>query len=171
MDWLGVKEFIKDSIYYIITFVLVFLFAIYVISFSQVVGPSMKDTLDNGNIVIISKLNYKFTNPKKNDIVAFDFKGTKFLIKRVIAVPNDKVFIKENKIYVNDELLEEPYVTKDTSSVDKDYGTLKDNEYFVLGDNRDDSLDSRNFGFINKDDIIGRVIIKLYPFNEVKLIK
>lgn len=171
MDWLGFKEFIKDSIWHIITFVLVFLFVIYVISFSQIIGPSMKDTLNNGDIVLVSKLNYKFTDPKRNDIIAFNMKGLKFAVKRVIGVPNDKVSIKNNKVYINDKLLDEPYIISSTNSSDKDYGILGKDEYFVLGDNREDSADSRRFGFVKKSDIIGKVVIRLYPFNEIKLIK
>ncbi len=171
MDWLGVKEFIKDSIGYIITFIAMFLFVIYVISFGQVIGPSMKNTLDNGDIVLVSKLNYKFKEPKKDDIIAFNFKGTKFLIKRIIAIPGDKVSINDNKVYLNDKILNEPYIIENTNSSDRDFGILEEDEYFVLGDNRGDSLDSRNFGFIKKSDIIGRVIVKLFPFNEIKIIK
>lgn len=170
MDWLGVKEFIKDSIGYIVSFMLVLLFVVYILSFGQVIGPSMKETLNNGDIVIVNKLVYKINNIKRNDIVAFNYQGSKFLTKRVIGLPGEKISFKDNKIYIDDKVIEEDYIIPSELN-NKEYGNIPDDSYFLMGDNRLDSLDSRNFGFVTKDAIIGKVIIRVFPFNKMGIVK
>jgi len=170
MDWLGVKEFIKDSFIYIILCILVILFVVYVVSFGQVIGPSMNNTLNNGNIILVSKLHSKILTIKRNDIIAFDYSGNKFLIKRVIGIENDIISFKDNKLYINDKLVEEDYIIP-IEIKDKTYDVVPKDSYFVMGDNRGDSLDSRNFGFIKKSDIIGKVIFRIFPFDKIGIVK
>jgi signal peptidase I len=176
MDWLDFKEFIKDSFVYIATFAVVILIIVYIASFTQVVGPSMDNTLSNGDITIVSKSHYRIFKVNKGDIISFTNAGTKYLVKRVIALPGDAIEFIEGKPYVNGEMLNEPYVYDNpdrTNVLTKDFGIVPDNSYFVLGDNRDDSLDSRSsqVGFVNKDDIIGKIIFRLFPFHRMKVVK
>ncbi|HOZ54302.1 MAG TPA: signal peptidase I [Bacilli bacterium] len=171
MDWLDIKEFIKDSIIYIIIFIVVFLIIIYLISFTQVIGSSMENTLSDKDIVLISKIHYKVFDIKRGNIISFKYKDTKYLIKRVIAIPGDKIEFVFGKLYINGNLTKEEYIGSNSVPINHDYGKVPDDKYFVLGDNRNNSLDSRTIGFISKEDIIGKIVIRLFPFNKIKLVK
>lgn len=172
MDWRDLKEFIKDSFVYLAVFVVVLIIVLYVVSFSQVIGPSMNNTFNDGDITILSRIHYKLFSIKRGEILSFKDKNFKYLIKRVIGLPGEHVEIINNVVYINDEILEEKYKTDNSIKViNNDYGVIPENQYFVLGDNRDDSYDSRSFGFINKEDIIGKIVFTIFPFNKIKLIK
>lgn len=174
MDWLDFKEFIKDSMVYIMTFMVVILILVYIASLTQVVGPSMNKTLEDGDITVILKFQYKIFKPKRGDIVSFKYDETKYLIKRVIGLPGEHIEIKDSKVYIDDKLYDEEYVLTDNNKkvVNRDYGVVPENQYFVLGDNRDNSLDSRyeKVGFINKKDFIGKVVFRFFPFQNVKFV-
>lgn len=178
MDWLDIKEFIKDTLGYIILIAIILLIAIYVVGLQQVVGPSMKSTLENSDILILDKITYKFIDVKRNDIISFYSEETKYLIKRVIGLPGDYVEIKNNKLYINNKEINETYlkddvITNDFSLLELGYEKIPEDMYFVLGDNRENSKDSRNpnIGLIKKEDIIGKVRFRLWPLNKLKLIK
>ena len=110
MDWLTIKEFIKDSIKFIlVVFVLMFLM-VYVVSITQVVGNSMSPTLENGEVLILNKAKYRFSEVKRGDIIAFTYEDTKYLIKRVIGLPGDYISIKDNKVYINGKYYKENYL-------------------------------------------------------------
>ena len=161
MDWLDIKEFIKDTLKYILFIVAVLVIAIYVIGLQQVVGDSMNPTLKNGDVVIIDKLTYKLIPLKRGDIVSFYYDDTKYLVKRIIGLPGETLEIKNNKIYINNEVIND-YVKninmKDFSLEELGYSKIPDNMYFVMGDNRENSLDSRDsrVGLIPKEAIIGK---------------
>ena len=173
MDWLEIKEFLKDSFKFII-FVIVSLFLfVYVISITQVVGNSMSPTLKNGEVLLLNKAKYRFSTIKRGDIVSLDYADTKYLIKRIIGMPGDSVSIKNSKVYINDELLEETYIPKNLSYKDFEleslgYETIPKDMYFVLGDNRADSLDSREMGLVHKDAINGEIFIRFWPLNKLR---
>ncbi len=177
MDWLDIKEFIKDSIKYLLLIVGVMLVIIYVFTFQQVVGPSMMNTLNEGDIVFLSKSHYRVFEIKRYDIISFKYDDTKFLIKRVIGLPGDKIEFKDNKLYINDVYIEENYVgdykSADFSLSDIGYEVIPQNMYFVRGDNRENSLDSTDskVGLIKKEDILGKVIIRIFPFNKIAILK
>lgn len=173
MDWLDIKEFIKDSFVYILIFIVVLLIVIYLVSFTQVIGPSMSNTLNDKDITIVFKANYKIFEVSRGDIISFKYKDTKYLIKRVIGLPGDQIEYIDGKLYINDNLYEEEYIDVNKNKTDFNmlYEIIPDNEYFVLGDNRDNSLDSRKIGFIKKDDIIGKIVFRIFPFNGIKYIK
>ena len=173
MDWLTIKEFIKDSIKFIlVVFVLMFLM-VYVVSITQVVGNSMSPTLENGEVLILNKAKYRFSEVKRGDIIAFTYEDTKYLIKRVIGLPGDYISIKDNKVYINGKYYKENYLkdidTPNFELTNLGYTKVPENMYFVLGDNRDNSLDSRKIGLVNKTDIIGEIAIRFWPINKFKI--
>lgn len=121
--------------------------------------------------LIIDEISYRFNEPQRGDIVVFKYpKDTKqYFIKRVIGLPGDKVKIQDNAVYINGNKLEESYLLAGTETVlpVRGYGevTLAEDEYFLLGDNRGQSLDSRIFGLVKKDLIVGRTWIRGWPFS------
>ncbi|MCI7701556.1 MAG: signal peptidase I [Tenericutes bacterium] len=178
MDWLDIKEFLSDTIKYIIFIVVILVIAVYVVGLQQIVGPSMTPTLRNGDIVILDKLSYRFSEIKRDDIVALYYADTKFLVKRVVGLPGETVEFKDNKLYINGKYYEEKYlgddiVTDNFSLEELNYTTIPDDMYLVLGDNRGDSMDSRDsdVGLIPKKDIYGKVRFKIWPINEFKYVK
>ena len=173
MDWLTIKEFIKDSVKFIlIVFILIFLM-VYVVSITQVVGNSMSPTLENGEVLILNKAKYRLSEVKRGDIIAFTYEDTKYLIKRVIGLPGDYVSIKDNKVYINGKYYVEDYLknvdTPNFELTELGYTKVPENMYFVLGDNRDNSLDSRKIGLVNKSDIIREIVIRFWPITKFKL--
>lgn len=142
-------------------------------------GTSMYSTLQNNDRLIIEKVSYHFTFPKKGDIIVFKCPSdtSKKFIKRVIAVQGDKVKIVDDKVYVNGIQLKEKYayymnkqVTDDLRVHNFDEKTVPSDTVFVLGDNRYNSLDSRfenEVGFVNKKLIIGKEALRIYPFNKI----
>lgn len=146
----------------------------YCIEKTNVIGSSMEKTLFAGDPIIIDKFSYRLTDPKRFDVIVFKQGGDEhsyYNIKRIIGLPGETVIIKDGIIYINGEILE------DIVNVDEmaNYGLaaeeilLEDNEYFVLGDNRNYSEDSRfaSIGNITRDEIIGKAVIRLSPFNFV----
>lgn len=178
MDWLSFKEAVKDLLKYVIFILVVLILALYVVGLQQVVGPSMNPTLSNNDVVILDKLSYKFIDIKRGDIVALYYADTKFLIKRVIGLPGEKIYFQDNTLYINDVKYEENYlnddvITDDFSLDSLGYTIIPDEMYLVLGDNRGDSMDSRDpdVGLISKKDIIGKVRVQIWPINEFKIVK
>jgi len=168
MDWLDIKEFLKDAFKYILFIVFVLFIAIYVIGLQQIVGSSMNPTLNNNDVIILDKLTPKFVNLKRGDIISFYYDETKFLIKRVIGLPGEYIEIINNEIYINNEIIKD-YVKnfniKDFKLEDLGYDKIPEDMYFVLGDNRENSLDSRDsrVGLIKKEDIIGKKLVRIWP--------
>lgn len=164
-------EWIKTIIF---AFALAFLITIFVAP-TIVRGQSMYPTLDNNNYLILNKTSYWFSQPKNGDIIVFkstlpDEKNEyKDLVKRIIGVPGDHVVITDGKVYINDELQEESYINGDYTDGLVDL-TVPDNSVFVMGDNRPNSLDSRSeqVGIVSEDSIIGKVAIRVFPFNQIR---
>ena len=174
MDWLSIRELLKDSLKLIlIVFVILFLM-IYIVSVTQVVGSSMSPTLSDGEVLILNKFNYRIFDVKRGDIISLDYEDTKYLIKRVIGLPGETVEIKNNELYINNTLYEEDYlpddlVYPDFSLNDLGYSVIPDDMYLVLGDNREDSLDSREIGLIKKEEINGKIVFRLWPINKISI--
>lgn len=178
MDWLEIKEFFKDAFKYIIVIVAVLFLAIYIVTLQQVVGPSMSPTLKNGDIVLLDKVSYRFAKIKRKDIVALYYADSKYLIKRVIGKPGEKVEFKDNHLYINGVKFKEDYLpkgitTEDFELNDLGYTIIPKDMYLVLGDNRENSLDSRDkkVGLVPKKNIIGKVRIQIWPLNSIKIVK
>ena len=137
----------------------------------EISGNSMSPTFNDGEIVLALKKN-KY---KQGDIIAF-YHGNKILIKRIIGKSGDWIDIdKDGFIYVNNEKLEEEYIDKlayGNTDIDLPY-QVPDNKYFVLGDDRENSIDSRNtqIGSIDQNDVVGKIKIKIWPLTKFKIIK
>ena len=172
MDWLSIREFIIDFVKLIIVIVIILFLMIYVVSVTQVVGNSMKSTLENGDVLILNKFKYQFTDIKRGDIISLEYADTKYLIKRVIGLPGDNISIRDNVLYIKGELYVENYLDEGLEYDDFElsslgYDKIPEDMYLVLGDNREDSLDSREIGLISKDDVIGKVSFRIWPLNKL----
>lgn len=172
------KKIIKEIIIWVVEIIAVILLAYFLVEYAAekttVVGESMETTLQEGDKVIINKLAYRFSKPKRFDVIVFKQSGKEhsyYNIKRIIGLPGETVQIKDGVVYINGE----PITEKSAVDVINNPGlavepiTLEDKEYFVLGDNRNLSEDSRfaNIGNVVLDDIIGKAWIRLKPFNFV----
>ncbi len=151
---------------------LIVLFRIFVLEPHSVSGSSMENTFQDGDYVLVDKISYKFISPKKGDVVVFNppenVNNKNRFIKRIIATSGENIYVNENGTYINNNLIPENFVTfKSTKASDNI--TLNNDQYFVMGDNRSVSYDSRYWGAINKDEIQGRVLIRLYPFNKISI--
>lgn len=169
MDFRELREFIKDFGSYIIVGIVVILLFMYVIAFIQVQGPSMQNTFTEGDLVFLSKVHYKFSDVKRGEIIIFENNGVKNLIKRVIGLPGEKVEFKNNTLYINGQAYEEDYLSEGVTTNDYSSGEIPENCYIVLGDNRNNSQDSRDLGCIKKEQIIGKVIVRFWPVNKMKM--
>lgn len=167
-------EIISTVVYLLVVFVLIFLFIHFVGQRTVVSGSSMENTLSNGDNLIIDKISYRFRDPERFEVVVFPYKLDEktFFIKRVIGLPGETVYIDaKGTIYINGEKLEESYgreVIANPGLASSEI-TLADDEYFVLGDNRNNSEDSRfdDVGNIKRSDLIGRAWVRIYPFSEM----
>ena len=167
-------EIISTVVYLLVVFVLIFLFIHYVGQRTVVSGSSMENTLSNGDNLIIDKISYRFRDPERFEVVVFPYKLDEktFFIKRVIGLPGETVYIDaKGTIYINGEKLEENYgreVIANPGLASSEI-TLAEDEYFVLGDNRNNSEDSRfdDVGNIKRSDLIGRAWVRIYPFSEM----
>ena len=130
MDLRDIKEFLKDALKYIIAIAVILIFAIYVVSFQEVIGPSI-----------------------------------------IIGLPGEHIEYKDNILYVDGKKISDSRSssTKDFKLESIGYDTIPKDMYLVLGDNRTNSSDSRTFGLVKKSDIIGKVNIRIYPFNKIKI--
>lgn len=153
---------IKEVIPYIVIVVVVVLIRTFIITPVRVDGDSMKNTLKNGDILLL----YKLSSIDRFDIIVLDEeKDNEKIIKRVIGLPGETVAIKKGKIYINDKVIDDEYAYGETSDYDK--VTLGDDEYFILGDNRLISKDSRYFGPIKEKEIKGKIVFRLFPFTKI----
>ncbi|MBM7646842.1 signal peptidase I [Scopulibacillus daqui] len=144
-------------------------------------GQSMMPTLQDGNRLIVNKLDYEISKPHRFDVVIFHATKNEDYVKRVIGLPGDKIAYKNDTLYVNDKPVKEPYLDKYkseliTGNLTQDF-TLQgltghtrvpEGKVFVLGDNRRDSVDSRVFGFVDEDQIVGKVNLRYWPLSEMQ---
>lgn len=168
-----------------------------VLASAKVQQESMENTLYNDEKLIVDKVSYNFTAPKREDIIIFfdnDEKGNIFqegyeylkeivsisydtdnrtrLVKRVIGIPGDEIDIKDGKVYLNENVLEEIYVKGETYSRNSELPIkVEEDTVFVLGDNREVSKDSRNFGLVKINQIEGKAVFRISPFNRFGFIK
>lgn len=144
---------------------------------TYVSGSSMENTLSDGDNLIVDKITYRFSDPQRFDIIVFPFRYEDhvYYIKRIIGLPGETVQITDGDIYIDGEILQESYgreVIKD-SGLAAEPIALGEDEYFVLGDNRNDSTDSRDpsVGVIHRDEIIGRAWLRIWPLDKFGVLK
>ena len=172
-----VKELISTAVYLLVVVALTFLFVQYVGQRTHVNGDSMNNTLENGDNLIVDKISYRFRDPERFDIIVFPYQHQEntYYIKRIIGLPGETVQIEDGIIYINGEILEESYGKEvmRSAGVASQLIELGEDEYFVLGDNRNNSSDSRDpsVGNIKEDDIVGRAFIRIWPFDKFGVLK
>lgn len=160
------KQFFKAVLPYIIIIIVVVLIRTFIITPIQVDGLSMYSTLDDNEILLLKKYDKDY---ERFDIVVFDYNNTK-LIKRIIALPGETVKYEDNKLYINGEYVEEDFLdenmeTYDFSLEELGYEEIPEGYYFVLGDNRTNSTDSRIIGLISEEELDGTTDFAIFPLS------
>lgn len=144
---------------------------------TKVDGHSMEPTLSDGDNLIVDKISYRFRDPERYDIIVFPYQHQEntYYIKRIIGLPGETVQVIDGYVYINGEKLDEHYGAEvmNDPGIAAEPITLGDDEYFVLGDNRNHSSDSRasSVGVLTRDMLIGRAWVRIYPFNKIGVIK
>ncbi|ACB84957.1 signal peptidase I [Natranaerobius thermophilus JW/NM-WN-LF] len=161
-----VFEWIKSLV---VAVLLALLIRYFVVEIFLVEGQSMYPTLENSQRLIVNKFVYRFREPDREDVIVFEYSDDKDFIKRVIALPGEEIKISEGQVYIDgDPLDESEYETK---KINDNYGpeAVPEDKYFVLGDNRDNSMDSRSdsVGFIHEDKIKGKAFLIFWPLDDV----
>lgn len=159
------KNFFRELVPYIIIVVVVLFVKNYIIAPVQVRGDSMDSTLQSGDVMLLNRLQFKRYGVKRFDIVVVDDHDT-YIIKRIIGLPGDIVEIKEERLIINGEEYEEFYLDEGTHTNDL-IVEVPQGHYYILGDNREESLDSRILGPIKEKQIRGIAKITIFPFNRI----
>ena len=174
------KEIIKELAGWLLYIVLIIAFTWFVVTFvgqrTEVSGSSMETTLSDKDQLIVDKMTYRFRDPKRYDIVVFpyQYQDNTYYIKRIIGLPGETVQILSGMVYIDgmrldehngNEIMENPGIAEEPL-------TLGEDEYFVLGDNRNNSSDSRasDVGLIHRKDLIGRAWIRVWPLSQIGVI-
>ena len=172
----SIFDFLQGIVVVLAILVMIYLF---IMSPQEINGASMEPNFHNGEYILTNKILYKLRDPVRGDVVIFKSPMNKEIdyIKRVIGLPGDAVSLKENALWVNGVKVSEPYLAPSTPIFGGSYlhegqsVTVPPGTYFVAGDNRPHSSDSREFGPIAKEDFIGVAIFRYFPFSEMGAIK
>ena len=175
------KGIIRELFGFIVFIVIVAAVSYFVVAFvgqrTQVSGESMETTLADGDHLIVDKISYRFRDPKRYDIAVFPYRYEKntYYIKRIIGLPGETVQIADGYVYINGVLLDERYGNEliNNPGLAEEPVTLGPDEYFVLGDNRNNSQDSRsaNVGVIHRYELLGRAWVRIWPLDKFGVIK
>lgn len=164
------REILEFSIYLLFVLVAAYLIVRFVGQRTEVIGESMENTLYDGDNLWVDKLTYRFENPKRYDVIVFPYRFDRktYYVKRIIGLPGETVQIDEaGDIYINGDKIPDLYGREVMRSPGRaiEPVLLSEDEYFVLGDNRNNSSDSRaeDVGSIKRRDIIGRVLVRIWP--------
>lgn len=169
-----IYSFIETVVIALVIAVVLYLF---IMTPHEVLGNSMYPTYKNGEYLMANKLTYRFGEPQRGDVIIFKYSDTQDFIKRVIGTPGDTIMVKDGKVYVNGTQLDETtYLEETVYTSSGDYLaegetiTIGDSQYFVLGDNRPHSSDSRTFGPIEENQIKGKAWIVYLPISEFRIV-
>lgn len=172
------KDILSTSLYLLAVLVMTFLVVTYVGQRTMVIGSSMEPMLSDGDNLIVDKISYRFHDPQRFDIIVFPFRYAEktYYIKRIIGLPGETVYIdEEGTIFIDGALLEENYGKEVIADPGRAYEpiTLGEDEYFVLGDNRNNSSDSRDpvVGNIHREEFVGKAWMRIWPFSKMGMIK
>lgn len=174
------KELLNTGLYLLFVLVLTWLLITFVVQRTEVDGTSMEPTLEHRDNLFVDKISYRFKEPERFDIIVFPFqyKENTYYIKRIIGMPGETVQIDEQgNIYIDGEILQESYgleiIKPENIGRAAEPITLGEDEYFVMGDNRNNSSDSRTdiVGNIHRDDIIGRAWVRIWPFEKMGVLE
>lgn len=169
-----IKKIIKDVYPYVVVVLIVVLIRTFIITPAVVDGVSMEPTLSDNNIILLNKLSLKLNGVKRYDVVVVNWNGEK-IVKRVIGMPGEHVEYKNNNLYVDGILEIEDFnhaSTDDFKLEEIGYKKIGGDKYFVVGDNRPESNDSRmQVGLVDKEDILGKVNVRIFPLNKIKIVK
>ncbi|MEF9941268.1 MAG: signal peptidase I [Lachnospiraceae bacterium] len=170
------RELMGWVIYLFIIVGLTYLIITFVGQRTKVSGSSMETTLSHGDNLIVDKISYKFREPERYEIIVFPYKHqtNTYYIKRIIGLPGETVQVKNGNVYINGEELGEHYGTEvmQQAGIAEEEIQLGEDEYFVLGDNRNHSSDSRDpsVGVLKREDLMGRAWVRIYPFDTMGVI-
>lgn len=172
--WQSFWELVRFAL---LALIIVIPIRVFIVEPFVVSGSSMVPTFKNGNYLIVDKISYKLGDPKRDDVVVFRYPNdqTKFFIKRIIGLPNETVNIKGGVVTITNSLhkdgfeLKEPFLEKNTTNSNT-YFELKNDEYFVMGDNRNFSSDSRYWGAVNRKLLVGKAFLRLLPINDISIL-
>lgn len=174
------KEIISTLLYLLCVLGLTWLVITFVGQRTEVDGSSMEPMLSDEDNLLVDKLSYRFREPERFDIIvfAFQYKEDTYYIKRIIGLPGETVQIdEEGNIYINGEILEEGYgrevIKAENIGLAKDPIVIGEDEYFVLGDNRNNSTDSRSplVANVKRKDIIGRAFVRIWPLSKIGVLR
>ena len=170
------KEILGWILYIAVILGVTYLVITYVGQRTRVSGDSMESTLHTGDNLIVDKLSYHFRDPERYEIIVFPYRHEEntFYIKRIVGLPGDTVQIKDGYLYVNGERSDENYGLERmlTAGIAAEEILLGEDEYFVLGDNRNNSSDSRDpgVGVLKREEIIGRAWVRIWPLKNIGVI-
>ena len=162
-----IKKWLKENLLFTILLLIIIIIRIFFYSPIRVNGSSMYPTLQDKEFMILNKIGLQ-KGINRFDIVVVESNG-KYIIKRVIGLPGESVMYSDNKLYINGKVIEDNYSKSKTENFDN--VILKDNEYFVMGDNREVSKDSRVIGPVNIKNIKGKTNLVIFPFNKIGIVE
>ena len=168
------KSFVRDTLEIVFLALVLYVVIQYAVQTVHVLGSSMYPTLHDNDLLVASKISYKLHQPQRGDIIVFKppDEASRDFIKRIIALPGERIRIVSGVVYINDQVLKEPYLPEKWTYNNNWPASGQDqimppNMFFVMGDNRNHSSDSRTFGPITLDSILGKAEVRIWPLSAI----